>query len=45
MAMAGVARLGEVDGDVEVVVEEGSVLRGVEHLEQGAGWVALVATA
>ena len=43
MAMASVARLGEVDGHVEVVVEEGAVLRWVEHLEQRARWVALVA--
>ncbi len=32
--------LGQVEGHVEVVVDEGVVLFRVEHLQQGAGWVA-----
>mmetsp|Transcript_10990 Transcript_10990/g.44545 ORF Transcript_10990/g.44545 Transcript_10990/m.44545 type:complete len:398 (-) Transcript_10990:243-1436(-) len=35
----------EIDGDVEVVVEEGVVLRGVEELEQRRGRVAAAARA
>src|SRR4051794_973313 len=32
--------LGEVEGQVEVVVAEGGVLRRVEDLEHRAGWIA-----
>lgn len=37
--------LGRVDGRVEVVVHEGAVLVGVEHLQQRGGRVAVVAAA
>ena len=35
----------EIEGHAQIVVAEGGVLGGIQHLEQGRGWIALDAAA